>query len=190
MTLTTPSAPRRDRYRYEVLTTASISRPDLDHLIEASLRHYDSTCRALSIPGPDAALHGWRNMFWVPDGEPVPERASWTLSVHHLDVLCKVLEQSDRWDLRNKFRDLLREAIGERERVNAAPPDPEPTEVPPPCEGHLERELQAVDAEVFSSDALYDEKKRDRLRYFLGRWQREAAKPIYREADEESQLRS
>ncbi len=190
MTLTSRSAPRRERFRYEVLTTASITRPNLDHLIETSRKHYDSTCRSLSIPGPDAVLHGWRNQFWAAEGEPVPERASWNLSIRHLDVLCKVLEQSDRWDLRSKFQDLLREAIKERERVNAASqPAPVTSEAPPPCGGHLEQELQAVDAEVFSSDALFDQKKRDRLRYFLGRWEREVDNPTY-QADAEDQLRS
>lgn len=68
----------------------SLTRAQLDVLMELSAMHYDGYCKSLCRPGPNSFLYGWSNSGKMIDGQEVYE--AWAATWHHLDMCMKILE--------------------------------------------------------------------------------------------------
>lgn len=99
-------------FEYEVRVSVELPESDVDFLIDLSGRHYDSACRSIGAPGPDAFLNGMKAR--ASDGV-----ASGSLTSRQLNLVLKVLElPHSRPDLVADFVRLFRDIEEESERLS------------------------------------------------------------------------
>lgn len=103
---------KRLGFSYRVKAGIELPEADVDFLIELSKRHYDFTCKNLSVPGRGAILNGMKNS--VEDGV-----AKINLDSREVNLLLKVLElPHDRDDLVEGFVELFQAIKAEAERLD------------------------------------------------------------------------
>ena len=106
------SSMKRLGFSYRVKAGIELPEADVDFLIELSKRHYDFTCKNLSVPGRGAILNGMKNS--VEDGV-----AKINLDSREVNLLLKVLElPHDRDDLVEGFVELFQAIKAEAERLD------------------------------------------------------------------------
>ena len=107
-------SPPNFSFRYDVHIEATITREEVDKLLEYSSRHYDGVCKAAGQVG--GFIYGWSNYFSLGEETPLDEY-EFTISRRELDLVAKICEISDR-DLYRKYLQMCKAANNQMREVN------------------------------------------------------------------------
>ena len=111
------------KFSYRVITSFTLTKAEIEHLMNVSAKHYDSKCQQAHEPG--GIIYGWKNQLW--DKNEVELEAT----IRELDLITKILEvecylnhtshiveEAKRLNLGQKFNSLAKAACEESERIN------------------------------------------------------------------------
>ena len=77
---------KRTSFIYDVKAEITLTRSELEHLIDMSSKHYDTRCKLSSEQG--GFIYGWMNRLWKPEDNEVTV----TATIRELDLITKILE--------------------------------------------------------------------------------------------------
>lgn len=102
---------RFGEFWYTVDMEITLSKPELEHIMQKASEHYDSVCKGSALQG--GFLYGWRNQL----GEDLEVVVS--AKFQQLDTIAKILELPGSWaDIKANVRNVMKAISEETRRLN------------------------------------------------------------------------